>query len=114
MSSDMLVTVLKEPPVGKLVAEDYGIVTGTAVMSRAEIIDAMARLKSWFGGHVRSYEKMVKQGLGAAYDEIRKKARGLNPNVNAVLGIQVSFDQIGGDMVGVIFIGSAVRLEDID
>lgn len=110
----MLITVLKDPPVGKRVAEDYGIVTGTAVMSRAEIVDAMARLKSWFGGHVKSYEKMVKQGLGAAYDEIKKKATGFDPNANAVLGLQVTFDQIGGDMVGVIFLGSAVRLEDTD
>ena len=110
----MLVTVLKDPPVGKRVAEDSGIVTGTAVMSRMEIIDALARLKSFFGGHVKSYEKMVKKGLGAAFDSIKEKARKLNSNANAILGVQVSFDQIGVDMVGVIFIGSAVRLEDED
>ena len=109
---EMLVTVLQQPPQGKVVAQDYGIVTGTSVMSRMELFDAIAKIRSLVGGQVRTYEKSTRKGLANAYEALIETAQEQNHDVNAILGVTHSSFEVQEDMIGVIFMGSAVVLED--
>jgi len=110
----MLVTPLHQPPRGQEIIKDYGLVSGCAVVSRMELFDQIADLSSLVGGHIGSYEKMVRTALASIYAAIQEAASEVNTEANAVMAVQVSSSPMGKDMLEVIFIGSAVRVETVE
>lgn len=108
---EFLVTKLHVPPHGRVVKEDFGIVSGTSMMSRMDWMDAFASFKSWMGGRVKTYEKPARKAMADAYGELVEKAQNLDSNVNAVLALDVE-TMVIGDIIGIILTGSAVQLEE--
>lgn len=109
--NDFLVSKLPNPPKGRIVAQDFGIVSGTSMMSRHDWVDAYATFRSWMGGKVKSYEKPTRTAMADAYGELVEKAQKLDNKVNAVLAVDLDTLVIG-DIIGIVLTGSAVQLED--
>jgi len=109
MKQEFLVSKLHNPSKGWVVKKDLGMVSGTAVMSRMDWMDAFAAFQSWLGGRVTTYETPAREAMGKAYDALVEKAQELDPNVNAVLAVDVD-TLVLGDMIGIILSGSAVQI----
>ncbi len=111
MGDDFIVSTLPQPPQDWIVRTDFGIVSGTSMMSRQALFDAFAKFQSWVGGKVSAYEKPTREGMANAYIELVEKAQQLDTAVNAVLGVQLNTFEVGEDIIGVVLLGTAVQVE---
>ena len=93
-----------------MVEEYIGIVTGCAIRGSAFHRDLIARLKDFWGGSVRSYEKDLALAEKEALDQMAEHARATG--ADAVLGISLSvqtlYAQNGGFFI-VVATGTAVK-----
>ena len=92
------------------VGQYIGIVTGCAIRGSAFHKDFVAKLKDFWGGSVRSYEKDLALAEKEALDQMVENARATG--ADAVLGISLSVQtlpaQTGGFFLAVA-IGTAVK-----
>ena len=94
---------------GMEVVEYKGFATGEVVAGINFIKDLGAGIRNLFGGRVQGYEDEIIQARAEALKEL--EARAAEMGANAVIGVRIDFDAIGGDgnnMLLVTATGTAV------
>jgi len=88
---------------------DYlGIVSGEAVYGANIFKDMFASIRDVVGGRAGAYESVLRDGKDAAIADMLEDARALG--ADAVIGIDLDYEQIGQAMLMVSANGTAVKL----
>ena len=104
----MIITTIQDVP-GMEIVEYRGLVTGEVVAGINVVKDIGAGLRNLFGGRIKGYEDEIVQARSEALKEL--EARAAEMGANAVIGVRIDFDPIGGDgnnMLLVTVTGTAV------
>ena len=104
----MIITTTNNVP-GMEIVEYKGLATGEVVAGINFIKDIGAGLRNFFGGRSQGYEDEIIQARAEVLKEL--EARAAEMGANAVIGVRIDFDPIGGDgnnMLLVTVTGTAV------
>lgn len=93
---------------GRTVADYLGVVTAQAVLGINAFKDMSAGVRNVFGGHARSYENELGEGVAGVLHELEKQATTLS--ADAVLSVDVDYETVGDRMLMISASGTAVRL----
>ena len=96
---------------GHKIAEYYGVVSAEAVMGANVIRDFVAGITDIIGGRSGVYEGKLHQAKEVVLAELIEEARKLG--ANAVVGINVDFEELRGTMLMIVATGTAVKIEPI-
>ena len=104
----MIITTTNTVP-GMEIAEYKGLATGEVVAGINFLKDLGAGLRNFFGGRSQGYEDEIIQARAEALKEL--EARAAEMGANAIIGVRIDFDPLGGDgnnMLLVTVTGTAV------
>ena len=104
----MIITTTNNVP-GMEIVEYKGLATGEVVAGINFIKDIGAGLRNFFGGRSQGYEDEIIQARAEALKEL--EARAAEMGANAIIGVRIDFDPLGGDgnnMLLVTVTGTAV------
>ena len=93
---------------GRQIIGYLGIVSGEAVFGANIIKDIFASVRDVIGGRAGSYENVLRDGKEAALADMMDAARTLG--ADAIVGIDLDYEQIGQSMLMVSTNGTAVKL----
>ncbi len=94
---------------GRRIAEYLGIVSGDAIVGANMFRDLFARVRDVVGGRAGGYEKALRGAKEAALEDIAEEAA--ERGANAIIGVDLDYESVGGSMLMVSVNGTAVRLE---
>ena len=97
----------------KEIIEYKGIVTGEALIGANIYKDLFSGVRDVVGGRTSNYEKEIKKARDIALQSMEEKAEQLN--ANAIIGLKISYDNLGGTMGNTILItayGTAILFEE--
>lgn len=103
-SSNTLVT--------KEIIEYRGLVTGEALIGANIYKDLFSGVRDVVGGRTSKYEEELKKARDIALKSMEEKAENLG--ANAIIGLKISYDNLGGTMGNTILVtayGTAVKCE---
>ncbi len=92
---------------GKEIEAYLGVVTGECIMGANVFRDFFAGIRDIVGGRSGSYEEVISRAKDEAMKEMCENAKAMG--ANAVIGIDIDYETIGGSMLMVAVSGSAVR-----
>lgn len=92
---------------GKEIEQYIGLVSGESVIGANIIKDFMAGIRDIVGGRSGSYERVLREAKEDAIHEMTAQATSLG--ANAVIGVDLDYETIGGTMLMVTAAGTAVR-----
>ncbi|HWG90997.1 MAG TPA: heavy metal-binding domain-containing protein [Candidatus Thermoplasmatota archaeon] len=95
---------------GKRVAHYLGIVSGEAILGANIVRDVFAGVRDIVGGRSAAYEEQLREAKAIALREMEQEAAARG--ANAVLGVDLDYETIGGSMLMVSASGTAVLLEE--
>ena len=104
----MIITTIQDVP-GMEIVEYRGLVTGEVVAGINVVKDIGEGLRNLFGGRIKGYEEEIIQARAEALKELEARAEEMG--ANAVIGVRIDFDPLGGDgnnMLLVTVTGTAV------
>ena len=104
----MIITTTNTVP-GMEIAEYKGLATGEVVAGINFLKDLGAGLRNFFGGRSQGYEDEIIQARAEALKEVEARASAMG--ANAIIGVRIDFDPLGGDgnnMLLVTVTGTAV------
>ncbi len=93
---------------GKRVTAYLGVISADVVMGSNAIRDFFASVRDWVGGRAGSYEKVLADARREAVEELAEKAAKLG--ADAVIGVDLDYQSVGGTMLMVAANGTAVKL----
>ncbi|MBL8653758.1 MAG: YbjQ family protein [Alphaproteobacteria bacterium] len=93
---------------GKRVTAYLGVISADVVMGSNAIRDFFASVRDWVGGRAGSYEKVLADARREAVEELTEKAAKLG--ADAVIGVDLDYQSVGGTMLMVAANGTAVKL----
>lgn len=93
----------------KKITNYYGIVSGESVIGANIVKDFLAGIRDIVGGRSGSYERVLKQAKEDAIREMTQQAASFG--ANAVIGIDLDYETVGGSMLMVTASGTAVKFE---
>ncbi len=94
---------------GHNVLEYMGIVSGEAIIGANVFRDFFASIRDIVGGRAASYEEVLREAKDSALREMEEKAAALG--ANAVIGVDLDYETVGGSMLMVTSAGTAVRID---
>lgn len=92
---------------GKEIEQYYGMVSGESIIGANILKDFMAGIRDIVGGRSGSYERVLREAKEDAIREMTAQAASLG--ANAIIGIDLDYETIGGTMLMVTAAGTAVR-----
>ncbi|KKJ77061.1 hypothetical protein WH95_08225 [Kiloniella litopenaei] len=95
---------------GKRIVAYKGIVSGDAIVGANFVKDFFAKVTDVLGGRAGGYEKALRGAKNHAMDDMIEQAEEVG--ANAVIGVDLDYESIGGSMLMVSVNGTAVVLED--
>ena len=95
----------------KQITAYHGIVTGTCIMGANVFRDLFAGIRDIVGGRSGAYEEVIEKAKNEAIAEMIEKAERLR--ANAIIGIDIDYETIGGSMLMVAVSGTAVTASEI-
>jgi len=93
---------------GRPVAEYLGIVAGETILGVNVFKDIAAGFRNIVGGRSGKYEEELRKGRETALQEMRQQAEALG--ADAVIGVDVDYETVGGQMLMITAAGTAVKL----
>ncbi len=93
---------------GRQITAYLGIVSGECVYGANFIRDWFASIRDIVGGRSGSYESVLRDGKNTALEDLIEAAEELG--ADAVIGIDLDYEQVGESMLMVSANGTAVRL----
>lgn len=93
---------------GRPIEAYLGVVSGEAILGANVIKDLFAGISDILGGRSGAYEGELRRARAIALDELAAAASELG--ANAVAGVDIDYETIGGSMLMVTASGTAVRL----
>ena len=103
-SSNTLVT--------KQIVEYKGLVTGESLIGANIYKDLFSGVRDVVGGRTSKYEEELKKARDISFKSMEEKAENLG--ANAIIGLKISYDNLGGTMGNTILVtayGTAVKCE---
>ena len=94
---------------GTRIRQYLGIVTGEAILGANIFKDVFAGIRDIVGGRSAAYEKVLRDSKQTALDEMAADAKRLG--ANAIVGVDLDYETIGGTMLMVSASGTAVTVE---
>lgn len=88
------------------IGQYLGLVTGESILGANIFRDVFAGIRDIVGGRAGSYEKVLRDARNMAVEEMVEQARKLG--ANAVIGVDVDYETVGGTMLMVSVSGTAV------
>lgn len=93
---------------GRPVREYLGIVAGEAILGVNMFKDIAAGFRNIVGGRSGKYEEELRKGRETAIQEMVAAAEAAG--ADAVVGVDVDYETVGGQMLMITAAGTAVRL----
>jgi uncharacterized protein YbjQ (UPF0145 family) len=93
---------------GKPVAQYLGVVAGESILGANIFRDIGAQIRNITGGRAAGYEKELRKARETAIEEMSQAARELG--ADAVIGVDIDYETVGGSMLMVTAAGTAVKL----
>ena len=94
---------------GKRITRYLGIVSGEAVYGANIFRDFFASVRDVVGGRAGGYEQVLKDGKHTAINDMMEEAQALG--ANAVIAVDLDYENIGQSMLMVSANGTAVVVE---
>ncbi|HSF78609.1 MAG TPA: YbjQ family protein [Steroidobacteraceae bacterium] len=91
------------------IGQYLGLVTGESILGANIFRDVFAGIRDIVGGRAGSYEKVLRDARNMAVEEMVEQARKLG--ANAVIGVDVDYETVGGTMLMVSVSGTAVQAD---
>ena len=94
------------------IIEYKGLVTGESLIGSNIYKDLFSGVRDVVGGRTSSYEEELHKARDIAIKSMEEKAESLD--ANAVIGLKISYDNLGGTMGNTILVtvyGTAVKYE---
>ena len=92
---------------GRPVREYLGVVTGESILGANIGRDIGAMFRNVTGGRVSGYEKELRNARDIALQEMSAAAEALG--ADAIIGIDIDYETVGGQMLMVTSSGTAVK-----
>jgi uncharacterized protein YbjQ (UPF0145 family) len=93
---------------GRPVAQYLGVVAGETILGANIFRDIGAQFRNITGGRAAGYEKELRRGRDEAMSEMQAQAAELG--ADAVIGVDIDYETVGGSMLMVTVSGTAVKL----
>ena len=93
---------------GRTISAYLGIVAGEAILGVNVFKDITAGFRNIVGGRSGKYEEELRKGRDTAIEELGTRAVDLG--ADAVVGVKVDYETVGGQMLMVTAAGTAVKL----
>jgi len=93
---------------GREIVAYLGVVSGEAVYGANVFRDFFASIRDVIGGRAGGYEKVLKDGKHTALEDMVEEAQALG--ADAVIGVDMDYENIGQSMLMVSANGTAVKL----
>jgi uncharacterized protein YbjQ (UPF0145 family) len=87
----------------------HGIASGETILGANIFRDFLAGIRDIVGGRSKAYENVLRDARQSAIDEMCDMARSMG--ANAVVGVDLDYEQIGTGMLMVSATGTAVTLD---
>jgi uncharacterized protein YbjQ (UPF0145 family) len=94
---------------GKTVTSYLGVVSGEAILGANIFKDFFAGVRDIVGGRSAAYEETLREAKETALKEAVERAQELG--ANALIGLDLDYENIGGTMLMVSVSGTAVVVE---
>ncbi|MGR3635919.1 MAG: heavy metal-binding domain-containing protein [Shimia sp.] len=94
---------------GRKIATYHGIVVGEAIMGANVVRDFFASITDVVGGRSGAYESKLQDARETALAELEERA--VAKGANAVVGVDLDYEVVGGSMLMVSASGTAVIVE---
>ncbi len=92
---------------GKEIEQYYGLVSGETIIGANIVRDFLAGIRDIVGGRSGSYEQVLREAKQECLKEITAQAQAMG--ANAIIGIDLDYETVGGSMLMVTAAGTAVR-----
>jgi uncharacterized protein YbjQ (UPF0145 family) len=95
---------------GRPVQDYKGAIYAQSILGANVVLDLMAAIRDFIGGHSKSYERVLARAREDAMKNLVKEAEKLG--ANAILGVDLDYNTVGphGSMMMVSVSGTAVVL----
>jgi uncharacterized protein YbjQ (UPF0145 family) len=93
---------------GRPVSEYLGVVAGETILGANVFRDIGAQIRNLTGGRAAGYEKELRKARDTAIGEMSAMATELG--ADAIIGVDIDYETVGGSMLMVTASGTAVRL----
>lgn len=93
----------------KTITHYYGVVSGESVIGANLVKDFLAGIRDIVGGRSGSYEKVLRKAKEDAIREMTQQA--MSFGANAIIGIDLDYETVGGSMLMVTASGTAIKYE---
>ena len=93
---------------GRAITAYLGIVAGEAILGVNVFKDITAGFRNIVGGRSGKYEEELRKGRDTAILEL--EVRAVERGADAVVGVKVDYETVGGQMLMVTAAGTAVKL----
>jgi len=93
---------------GRPIEAYLGVVSGEAILGTNVFKDLFAGIRDIVGGRSAAYEGELRRARSIALEELTAAANELG--ANAVIGVDIDYETVGGSMLMVTASGTAVRL----
>ena len=92
---------------GKEIEQYYGLVSGETIIGANIVRAFLAGIRDIVGGRSGSYEQVLREAKQECLKEITAQAQAMG--ANAIIGIDLDYETVGGSMLMVTAAGTAVR-----
>ncbi|MEE1335413.1 YbjQ family protein [Methanobrevibacter sp.] len=96
----------------KEIIEYKGLVTGESLIGSNIYKDIFSGVRDVVGGRTTKYEEELGKARDIAFKSMEEKAKNLG--ANAIIGLKISYDNLGGTMGNTILVtayGTAIKFE---
>lgn len=96
----------------KEIIEYKGLVTGESLIGSNIYKDIFSGVRDVVGGRTTQYEAEIEKARTLALDSMKEKAESLG--ANAIIGLKISYDNLGGTMGNTILVtayGTAIKFD---
>ncbi|HLD75202.1 MAG TPA: YbjQ family protein [Bdellovibrionota bacterium] len=104
----MILTTIDSVP-GMHIVEHFGTVNGSTVRTKHIGVVMVAWIKSFFGGELRGYTKLLQETHAQALERMVQQAESLG--ANAVVSVRFATSSIAHGAAELFAYGTAVRVE---
>jgi len=104
----MIITNVENVP-GKVIAEHYGLVSGSTVRAKHIGRDIMAGLKNIIGGELEGYTELLSDSRLESIERMKIQAKAMG--ANAIINIRFSTSSVAQGAAELYAYGTAVKLE---
>ena len=105
----MAVVLTTTPSVeGHQITAYLGIIAGETILGVNVFKDITAQFRNIVGGRSGKYEEELRKGRETALEELAQRAG--EAGADAVVGVKVDYETVGGQMLMITAAGTAVKL----